>query len=69
VRPDGRRLGIADPTGRFRDDPYAGRVGGGLGLRLDERATVALEGSTIVQPGPVATDKDGVVGLKLRLRF
>jgi len=69
VRSDVRRLGIEDPTNRFLDEPYAGRVGGGLELRLDEHSSLALEGSTILEPGPVATEATEAFGLKLRLRF
>jgi len=66
---DVHRLGIEDPTNRFLDEPYAGRVGGGMELHLDERRSVALEGSTTLEPGPVATEATDVYGLKLRLRF
>jgi len=69
VRSDVHRLGIEDPTNRFLDAPYAGRVGGGLELHLDERSSLALEGSTILEPGPVATEATEVFGLKFRLRF
>ena len=69
VRSDVHRLGIEDPTNRFQGEPYAGRVGGGLELRLDERSSLALEGSTILEPGPVAAEATEAFGLKLRLRF
>jgi choline kinase len=69
VRSDVLRLGIEDPTNRFLEEPYAGRVGGGLGLHLDDHSSVAVEGSTIVQQGPVATETDRIVGVKLRVRF
>jgi choline kinase len=69
VHSDVHRLGIEDPTNRFLDEPYAGRVGGGMELYLDERSSVALEGSTILEPGPIATEATEVYGVKLRLRF
>ena len=69
VRSDVHRLGIEDPTKRFLDEPYAGRVGGGLELHLDERSSVALEGSTVLEPGPVVTEATEALCLKLRLRF
>ena len=50
-------------------EPYAGRVGGGMELHLDERSSVAVEGSTIVEPGPFVTDVTQVLGLKLRFSF
>jgi choline kinase len=69
VRSDVHRLGIEDPTNRFLDEPYAGRVGGGLELHLDERSSVAVEGSTILEPGPFVTHVTEVLGLKLRFSF
>ena len=69
VRSDVHRLGIEDPTNRCPEGPYAGRVGGGLELHLDERSSVALEGSTLIEQGPVETEAAGVLGLKLHLRF
>ena len=45
------------------------RKGRGLELHLDERSSLALEGSTILEPGPVATEATKALGLQLRLRF
>jgi len=69
VHSDVRRLGIEDPTNRFLDEPYAGRIGGGMELHFDDRRSLAVEGSTILEPGPFVTEITQVVGVNLRFSF
>lgn len=63
------RLGIEDPTNRFRAAPYAGRAGGGLELRLGDRSSLSLEGSYLQPDGTIAQDAAATAGLKLEIDF
>lgn len=63
------RLGIEAPTYRFPDAPYAGRVGGGLDLRLDRHSSLRVEGSYLQTESVGEEAASGTVGLKLEVRF